>query len=135
MTNSEIQLGDSATERLAKLLPAEVTAAYVSIRSVVETSNYKYALAFLLLSAAILSIVSIFYVARYKGISNQVHRALYAITFLIWAIALDSSKIAAEWLNFNEGFPLAITIATVLWTFVIQLAIPAQKLTPPDGAL
>lgn len=39
MTNSEIQAGDSATDRLAKLLPAEVTAAYVSIRSVVETLN------------------------------------------------------------------------------------------------
>jgi NADH:ubiquinone oxidoreductase subunit 6 (subunit J) len=131
MTNSEIQAGDSATDRLAKLLPAEVTAAYVSIRSVVETSNYSYALVLLLLSAAIMAIISVFYVARFKGITNQVHRALYAITFLLWAVALDSTRIADRWLNFNEGFSLSITIATVLWTFVIQLAIPTQKLTSP----
>ena len=129
VTTRAIQKDDAALDRLFKLLPAEVTAVYVSIRTLVEASSYQDRLTFLLIAAVIMAVLSMIYVARFKDVSNRLHRLLYGGTFLLWAIALDATKIDEQFLSNSQGFSLAIGIASLIWTFLIQLAIPTNKLT------
>ncbi|NBB49802.1 hypothetical protein GVN24_16120 [Rhizobium sp. CRIBSB] len=129
MPDASIKIGDSPTDRLAKLLPAEVTGVYVSIRSLAETSTYQYAFLIMLSSAVAMAFLSAKYVEKFKNITNTLHKAIYATTFLIWAIALDTLKIDETFLDNTGLFPLIVGIFTLIWTFSVQLAIPSERLS------
>lgn len=119
---------DSPTDKLAKLLPAEVTAFHLSIRGVfLEYANVRYLLAV----AAVSLVVSLFYISKVRGVSNAVHMALYAAIFAVWALTLDAPAFADKLSALGYAdvpFIPMTTAAALVMSFLVPVLVPARLL-------
>ncbi|MBM4289504.1 MAG: hypothetical protein FJ135_15410 [Deltaproteobacteria bacterium] len=115
--------GASYSERLQKLIPTEVIAAYLAIHNVINSVDLDDGRKIFLhaLSALILLILQPFY--QYKILQRTYPPLIIVscISFVIWAVSVG---------GIMEGFefylPIYSTIAIILWTFVIPMLVGVE---------
>jgi hypothetical protein len=118
---------DQALDKLLKSLPAEVTAAYLAIRSVIAIissatgtdSTASYILLFIIL---LLTVITPFFLKAMDIIVVSIQRYFLAVTFFIWAVNIDyNSMLAIAPLDTGIFFAYGIPILLILWA---ALALP-----------
>jgi hypothetical protein len=106
---------------LQKLLPAEVTGAYLTIRTLFNQVQQQEGISegevqLLAFFAIILAIVSYFILERAFGVTSRIHRLFYCGCFLIWAANIETDKLAVVY--FRDAYlPLIIGAITIIVSF------------------
>lgn len=113
----EVQPGDSYLDAVKKLIPAEVSAAYLAINSSIPLSDhfFYYALGFFL----ILIPVCVLYLRFIEQVSSVFQIIFISlVAFPIWAV-----NIAVERLEFLQTKPFLSSSLLVLVTLFIPLVV------------
>jgi hypothetical protein len=117
----EIKPLDSYTAKILKLIPAEISAAYLSINSLVDQTYGFGTLMWIALLA--LALLCPFYL-RIAGVQNMLQIGFSTLSFLLWAVNISASRLT-DMVN-----PTALGVMLILWTMLIPL-IPASAASPP----
>lgn len=115
--NREIQTLDSYSAKLLKLIPAEVSAAYLSINSLVPLSVVMKD-PLMIGSVLVLTVLCPIYLYA-SAVRNWWQLAFTTISFPVWAVNISSARIL-EIPSFYLG------VALIILTLLIPL-IPAKK--------
>lgn len=120
--SAPIKSDDSALDRVTKLLPADITAAFLSAKQALAafySDPYERAEPIVLTVVAIF-VLSIFYFRFYSHITNVLHIAFLCLSFIVFAIALANT----DFMNFFPGLasPIKATsiVLPILWAFLIS---------------
>ena len=108
-------------DRLYKLIPTELTAAYVAIASLIDPVNFGENHLWLLpVSYGVLQILVPVYMWRLQGVRDIAQLVVSSISFPIWAANI-SSILVSEKFNFISGVTLGVVL--ILWTLIIPLVV------------
>lgn len=110
----------SYLDRLYKLVPIEITAAYTAIASITapvdgDTENLIY----LYISLALLTVLTPFYLKILQNVNNVGQLIVSTISFPIWALNI-SSIIFADQFNISN---VALSVLLILWTLITPLIV------------
>jgi hypothetical protein len=96
----DAQAQDAYVDKLAKILPAELTATYFLIRTL--AGQAPHLTPYLLLMA--LALCAVFYVVAPNLINMTLplNRLLYCLTFVTWFLAIDPARFGADLFLLNE---------------------------------
>ena len=103
---------------LQKLLPAEVTAAYLALRTLFNQAQEISPEKVELLGAFAIALAVLFYfiLERAFGVSSRIHRLFYCGCFLVWAANIETDKIAIAF-YYDPSLPLIIGAITIIVSF------------------
>lgn len=112
-------------DRLYKLIPTELTAAYVAIASLVDpVNNGDDHLWVLPVSYGVLQILVPIYMWRLQGVRDIAQLVVSSVSFPIWA-ANASSILVNERFSFMNGVTLGV--ALILWTLIVPLIVKGSQ--------
>ncbi len=112
-------------DRLYKLIPAELTAAYVATASLIDpVNNGNDHLWLLPVSYGVLQILVPIYMWRLQGVRDIAQLVVSSISFPIWA-ANVSSIIVSQKFSFMSGVTLGVVL--ILWTLIIPLVVKGNS--------
>jgi len=112
-------------DRLYKLIPTEITAAYVAIASLIDPVNNGYDHLWVLpASYGVLQILVPIYMWRLQGVRDIAQLVVSSISFPIWA-ANASSILVSQKFSFMSGVTLGVVL--ILWTLVIPLVVRGNQ--------
>lgn len=109
----QIQPAASYQDKLTKLIPGEVIAAYLAIQNLVM-GEPAIRDAVLLASAAILLFVIPFYLRKVHQVSSVAQIVVTAISFLVWVFSVSVVFITAVPIH-----PLWGSVVLILWTTIV----------------
>lgn len=117
----DAQPGDAYVDRLAKILPAELTATYFLVRTL---AGQNPDLTVFLLAMAIVLCVAFYIVApRLMNMNLPVNRVLYCITFVTWFLAIDPSRFATDIFLVSDPhiaiFVFVTSATAAIWSFMV----------------
>lgn len=108
-------------DRLYKIIPAEITAAYLAVSSfLTDPINPMSNSITLLIFAVFLTILAPFYLWILAGVRNKVQIVVSTISFPIWAICISTSLVT---LAVPAITPETITVVMVAWVLVTPLLV------------
>jgi hypothetical protein len=108
-------------ERLYKIIPAEVTAAYLAVSTLLTDPINPSANAMtLLLFGVFLTLLTPFYLWTLGGVRNRMQILVSTISFPIWAICISAALVA---LAFPYVTPQNITVVMVGWVLLAPLLV------------
>ncbi len=114
---------DQYVQRLYKIIPAEISAAYIAVSSLVtplRSSGDMY----LLVSFIVLLIALPFYLKFVQAVKNNLQIAISTLAFPIWAANISAIPLSEDlhrW-GFNVS-PIAFGVALILWTAISPLLV------------
>jgi hypothetical protein len=108
---------DSYPAKLAKLIPAEVSAAYLAINSFVPASEGFSPI--MVASLLVLTVFCALYLWKIQNVNNAMQIAFTTASFPIWALNISSSR--SDSIN-----PIALGVILILVTVAIPL-VPTSK--------
>ena len=117
----EVSSGDSYAERVKKLIPAEVSAAFLAINASIPLSDefFWFVIGFF----AILILICIFYLQRLEGVTSIAQLVFIScVAFPVWAL-----NIAVDRLDFMQNKLFLASGLLVLVTLVIPLLVKSPK--------
>jgi len=108
-------------DRLYKIIPAEVTAAYLAISTLLtDTINPESNAMTLLLFGIFLTALTPFYLWILAGVRNVMQIVVSTISFPIWAVSISAGLVT---LMFSDITPEIITVVMVGWVLVTPLLV------------
>lgn len=108
-------------DRLYKIIPAEITAAYLAVSSfLTDPINPMSNSMTLLVFAVFLTILAPFYLWILAGVRNKVQIVVSTISFPIWAICISTALVT---LAVPAITPETITVVMVAWVLVTPLLV------------
>ena len=125
--SAEIESGSDTTtavylDKLYKIIPAELTAAYLAVASFLTDANDPLANAqTLIVFAVFLTILTPFYLSRLQKVGNRVQLIVSTISFPVWAMCISTSIVT---LLVPAITPQLITVVMIAWVLVTPLLVP-----------
>jgi hypothetical protein len=127
MSDKAITSNEELGSKVAKLLPAEVTALYLSLRPFFEGSPLTQ-----LIVAIICLILSIAFIRTARKVTSWNHVIVYTLTFGIWVLTIEPNGVA-YWMidvfhinGIDRGqYSNIVAIISTLWTFLLTFLSPA----------
>ena len=117
----DAQTTDNYADRLGKILPSELTATYFLLRTLAGTDSQLTR--YLVLLALVLAVVFFFVAPRLINLATLRNRALYCVTFLFWAVAIDPERIATDVVkpavNDVSGLVFMASGLAAIWSFAV----------------
>lgn len=112
------------SNKLFKILPAELTAVYFGIRAMAEVSGNVYDI--LLVLAVVLAILFYFLASKLINIYNPINKILYCLTFLIWVLAIDAGVYTNEFFyklgdDVVNRIVYVVSATAAIWSFVVPI--------------
>lgn len=108
-------------DRLYKLIPTELTAAYVAIASLISPVEFGEKNLWLLpVSYCVLQILVPIYMWRLQGVRDIAQLVVSSLSFPIWAANVSSIIVTQEF-SFISGVALGVVL--ILWTLIIPLIV------------
>lgn len=108
-----------ATREVGKLLPTEATAAFLSVKAMIDLSenrNHEYASLFLLGVIVLITLVTPWAAKVLLNVKNAKHRWVLAASFAIWACNIEFNRLVALVPTNKILVELAIPGALLLWS-------------------
>lgn len=112
----EIKNTDQFKERLLKLIPSEIIAAYVAIQGLMVSLNSEILVQLII---AFLTIITFLYLHQIEQVSNLKHKLFSTVSFPIWVYAVAPESIVGD----SIYDPQLASIVLVLWTLLIPLVV------------
>lgn len=108
-------------DRLHKIIPTEVAAAYLAISSLLtDTIDPLRHGVTLLVFAIFLTIITPFYLWVLAGVRNKMQLVVSTLSFPVWAVCISTSMVALAFPSFS---PETITVIMVAWVLVTPLLV------------
>jgi len=135
----DAQAQDTYVDKLAKILPAELTATYFLIRTL--AGQAPHLTLYLLLMALALCAVFYFIAPKLVNMTLPLNRLLYCVTFVTWFLAIDPARFGADLFLLNEEqisiFVFVASGIAAIWSFAVphllQTAAPPAPQPVPGG--
>jgi len=113
---------DSYAERLVKLIPAEITTAYVAVAAALnapdgDPSHQHYLDNFLLYAFIILLVLVPLYLWFVRNVRSWTVLAASTLSFPIWAATVSASVLNDHW----SIDPPVLSVVLILWTTILPL--------------
>lgn len=83
---------DQPLDKLFKLLPAELTATYLSVRAILPTESDDESV-YLLIFGAIILLISPIFMKRLLGVTNKTQLLFLTFSLAIWMLNIDIQKV------------------------------------------
>lgn len=115
--STPISKGDSVSQRITKLLPADVTAAFIAIKSAIPAANLPEE--WILYGAIVIAILSPFYFFFVLETKNPIHIVYLIATYIIFSISIayiEFGNVYPQYRNFISGFNV---ISVPIWVFLV----------------
>jgi drug/metabolite transporter (DMT)-like permease len=128
-----ISKADKAVDRLGKLVPAEVTLLYMSVRGLYSVSPAKEKDVILLIAAIAIAVCGIVFLRFSKKIDNWNHIAIYTAIFVIWMMTVDASLIDRRLFAGDGSFILAISMISLIVSFATPIVVSSASLASVDN--
>lgn len=113
-------------DRIGKIVPPEITGAYLAIQPLFIdagdlTKNFNLLLGFSLF----LTVLVPTYLWKFRGVSNKIQLAFSALSFPIWAGAISAEQLVIR----SDGIisNIIVTLVMVAWSLLIPIFVPAQQ--------
>jgi uncharacterized membrane-anchored protein len=106
----EIQVKDDFRDKLIKLIPAEIVAAYLAL----QAHLMQFGDAVIWSVIGILFLLTFFYLRRFGKVKNWWQLIFSSLSFLVWVYSIAPQAILGKLYN-----PQLATIVLVLWTLLI----------------
>lgn len=120
MADRQVVDGDPYIEKLKKLVPTEVTAAFLAINSLVPLKSDLNVVA--LIAAAVLAVVCLLYLRRLQGVTRLSQLVFTSfVAFPVWAMNIMISRF--DYLAEHSFIPSSVLI---LVTVIAPLVSPAE---------
>ena len=116
----EIKRDQNYGEKLLRLIPSEIVAAYIVVTSVIPESAVKWGY---LIVSIILFITVPFYMWRIQKVKNILQLIITTIAFAVWTYSLNGG--AFKELGLYKSWIASVIL--VLWTLIIPIIIPLKK--------
>jgi hypothetical protein len=126
---SPVRPTDTPSDRLAKLLPAEVTGLYITVSGLCAAAHAGNTDTILFYSTIAIAIIGMLYLYLQRGVVNFIHLAVYLVSFFLWVLTLQADNIDIKYYGEKGTFPLVISIMTVLWSFLLPLVVSSEILS------
>ena len=110
-----IESNSNYQDKLLKLIPAEIVAAYVALDGIAGTipaQRFK----FLIVAICILLVINYFYLLKLHKVKSKLQIFITEISFLVWIFSLGGPFLDFLWYNSAWG-----SAVVILWTLVIPL--------------
>jgi len=121
-------------DKLLKLIPGEVVAAYITIDGIIPSDDARARWVSLAVSLVLLAAVPL-YLTKTLEVVNVRQIWFTMISFLIWLYSLGGPfKLWAEYTKIDFHVPFIGSIMLILWTLLIPFfVIPAKPEDPPPA--
>lgn len=135
VSSREIKADDDYVSRLLKLLPAEITGAYLAVRTICGPENNAND-TYIGLFALLILIISPFFMRYVLQLRNNVQNAFMFFTYIVWVANIEIARIAlheqqfrafanglSPWFGDFVQFILAATFIkgmTVIWAVLLS---------------
>ena len=116
----EIKRDQNYGEKLLRLIPSEIVAAYIVVTSVIPESAVKWGY---LIVSIILFITVPCYMWRIQKVKNILQLIITTIAFAVWTYSLNGGAFK-EWGLYKSWIA---SVILVLWTLIIPIIIPLKK--------
>ena len=100
-------------DRLLKLIPSEIIAAYVAVQGMIPEDAGPW---FLLAVTVLMMIMTPFYLKRFQGVIHSTQLAVSTVSFLIWVYTLGGPF--RFWGLYRSWFA---SVLLVIWTLAVPL--------------
>lgn len=124
--DTPIRSANDYLDRIGKIVPPEITAAYLAVQPLFIdakdlTANFNTLLVFVLFLTALVPT----YLWKFRRVSNRVQLAFSALSFPVWAGAISAEQIVIR----SDGVisSIAVTLVMVAWSLLIPIFVPAQQ--------
>jgi len=122
--NRETSKSDPYLQRLAKLLPAELVAAYIAITGVVTAADEPNL--WLGISLVVIGLLVPLYLYFFGNVKGVWQLLISEVSFWIWA-----GNISPEFSWFQRVEPIGWSIMVILWCLIIPFAFGPPPPTSP----
>lgn len=130
MSEREVLRLDTYQDRLFKLLPAEISAAFISIHGVVgnpDPLNLDQDSPRLILASAIaLLILNVPYLTMFQQVTSKIQIAYTTGAFVLWALSIESFR--SEY--YLGILPVYTSVCLILYTLLAPFVVQGR----PNGA-
>ena len=114
----EIKPDQNYRDKLLKLIPSEIVAAYMVVMGIIPESNAKWGT---LIVAVVLLILTPFYLRKFEQVANNFQIVMCSLSFVIWVYSLGG-----PFIHWNVYQPWIASIVLILWTLVIPLLVSTK---------
>lgn len=121
-----IQKDDSNQDKIAKLLPADLTAAFLSAKASLTTAYGDTANGSVFWTCIAVLLLCPFYFRYVNRITNRIQIGFLALTFFVFALSIASKEFSAYLSSFQylarigTVVDVGAIIVPILWVFVIS---------------
>ena len=117
----EISTGHSYPEKLLRLIPSEIVAAYLAINGIIPSGYSKWGSVTV---SAILFILIPFYLWRVQNVRKILQVSLTSLAFVVWIYSLNGGPFA----YFGLYSPWIASIVLILCTLLSPVLITPKKI-------
>ena len=114
----QLRKSDPYLEKLAKLIPGEIIAAYLVLQGLMSGMSQEIIWGVI----GVLCILTPFYLLKLGGVEKVGQAIFSAFTFLVWVYRIAPEEILGPIYN-----PQLAAIILVLWTLIIPLVVPNDE--------
>lgn len=121
-----IQKEDTTQDRIAKLLPADLTAAFLSAKAALLTAYGDGANGYVFWTFVSVLFLAPFYFRFVNKVTNQIQLIFLSMTFCVFALSIAYKEFSAYLSSFEilAGVGIVIDVAAIvvpiLWVFVVS---------------
>ena len=105
-------------EKLLKLIPSEIVAAYLALQGIVPEEHSKWGLLFI---SIILLILTPFYLKKFQNVTHWLQLTITTLSFIIWIYTLGG-----PFELWGLYIPWIGSIVMVIWTLIVPLLIEME---------
>lgn len=121
----QIRQAQRYSERLLKLIPSEIIAAWVAIQGIIPQDSGPWVMT---AAAALLMVLTPLYLRRFQGVSRPWQLAASTVSFLVWVYTLGGPF--AYWGLYRSWFA---SVLLILWTVTVPLFLDGEGSTNADS--
>jgi hypothetical protein len=126
---------DNSQDRLAKLLPGDVTAAFLSAKAALIASAHEAAAPYVVYTFLGILVLCPFYFRFVLGVKSWPHIVFLTLSFVVFGLSIASTEFVAffkDWpvqgSNPEPAINAAAIVLPILWTYLVtQISVATLK--------
>ncbi len=118
----QIKPVESYRNKLLKLIPSEIVAAYMVVIGIIPENYSKWGT---LIVSLVLFILTPFYLKRLEKIANNVQVVFCSFSFVVWVYSLGG--LGGPFAHWNLYQPWIGSNVLIIWTLMVPLFVTTKK--------
>ena len=124
-------MSDNPQDRLAKLLPGDVTAAFLSAKAaLVASAPAEDATRYIVYTFVVIILLCPLYFRYVMGVTSALHNTFLTLSFMVFGLSIANTEIGATLRNVvsESAIHAAGIVLPILWTYLVtQISVATLK--------